>query len=164
MELKDFISVAGKSGLHTIVGKSKNNVIVESLKDKKRFPIFNTNKISGLSDISIYTYDEEILLSELFDRIQKKYKKEAAISHLESAEELKKVFEELVPNYDQEQAYNSDIKKVFQWYNILHDTDNLNKEESKEEKKESSDDADIKKEDSKKEAKKEVKKEVKNKK
>ena len=146
MELKDFISVAGKSGLHTIVGKSKNNVIVESLKDKKRFPIFNTNKISGLSDISIYTYDEEILLSELFDRIQKKYKKEAAISHLESAEELKKVFEELVPNYDQDQVYNSDIKKVFQWYNILHDTDNLIKEESKEEKKESSDDADIKKE------------------
>ncbi|MEC8407036.1 MAG: DUF5606 domain-containing protein [Bacteroidota bacterium] len=153
MELKDFISVAGKSGLHTIVGKSKNNVIVESLKDKKRFPIFNTNKISGLSDISIYTYDEEILLSELFDRIQKKYKKEAAISHLESTEELKKVFEELVPNYDQEQVYNSDIKKVFQWYNILHDTDNLIKEESKEEKKESSDDADIKKEDSKKEEK-----------
>ena len=157
MELKDFISVAGKSGLHTIVGKSKNNVIVESLKDKKRFPIFNTNKISALSDISIYTYDEEILLSELFDRIQKKYKKEAAVSHLESAEELKKVFKELVPNYDQEQVYNSDIKKVFQWYNILHDTDNLIKEESKEEKKESSDDADIKKEDSKKEAKKEVK-------
>ena len=157
MELKDFISVAGKSGLHTIVGKSKNNVIVESLKDKKRFPIFNTNKISGLSDISIYTYDEEILLSELFDRIQKKYKKEAAISHLESADELKKVFEELVPNYDKEQVYNSDIKKVFQWYNILHDTDNLIKEESKEEKKESSDDADIKKEDSKKEAKKKVK-------
>ena len=157
MELKDFISVAGKSGLHTIVGKSKNNVIVESLKDKKRFPIFNKNKISGLSDISIYTYDEEILLSELFDRIQKKYKKEAAISHLESAEELKKVFEELVPNYDQEQVYNSDIKKVFQWYNILHDTDNLIKEELKEEKKESSDDADIKKEDSKKEVKKEVK-------
>ena len=156
MELKDFISVAGKSGLHTIVGKSKNNVIVESLKDKKRFPIFNTNKISGLSDISIYTYDEEILLSELFDRIQKKYKKEAAISHLESAEELKKVFEELVPNYDQDQVYNSDIKKVFQWYNILHDTDNLIKEESKEEKKESSDDADIKKEDSKKEARKKV--------
>tara|TARA_Y100001954_G_scaffold178674_1_gene190057 strand:- start:410 stop:898 length:489 start_codon:yes stop_codon:yes gene_type:complete len=162
MELKDFISVAGKSGLHTIVGKSKNNVIVESLKDKKRFPIFNTNKISALSDISIYTYDEEILLSELFDRIQKKYKKEAAISHLESPEELKKVFEELVPNYDQEQVYNSDIKKVFQWYNILHDTDNLIKEESKEEKKESSADADKKKEDSKEEIK--NKKKVKNKK
>ena len=155
MELKDFISVAGKSGLHTIVGKSKNNVIVESLKDKKRFPIFNTNKISALSDISIYTYDEEILLSELFNRIQKKYKKEVAISHLESAEELKKVFEELVPNYDKEQVYNSDIKKVFQWYNILHDTDNLIRGESKEEeKKESSADADKKKEASKIEVKK----------
>ena len=159
MELKDFISVAGKSGLHTIVGKSKNNVIVESLKDKKRFPIFNTNKISALSDISIYTYDEEILLSELFDRIQKKYKKEVAISHLESADELKKVFEELVPNYDKEQVYNSDIKKVFQWYNILHDTDNLVSEKSKEEeKKESNKKANKQKEGSKKEANKEEKK------
>ena len=133
MELKDFISVAGKSGLHTIVGKSKNNVIVESLKDKKRFPIFNTNKISALSDISIYTYDEEILLSEVFDRIQKKYQKDTAISHLEKGDELRKVFEELIPNYDQEQVYNSDIKKVFQWYNILHETNNLVQEESNEE-------------------------------
>ena len=133
MELKDFISVAGKSGLHTIVGKSKNNVIVESLKDKKRFPIFNTNKISALSDISIYTYEEEILLSEVFDRIQKKYQKDAAISHLEKGDELRKVFEELIPNYDQEQVYNSDIKKVFQWYNILHETNNLIQEESNEE-------------------------------
>tara|TARA_Y100000766_G_C18676508_1_gene492598 strand:+ start:41 stop:487 length:447 start_codon:yes stop_codon:yes gene_type:complete len=133
MELKDFISVAGKSGLHTIVGKSKNNVIVESLKDKKRFPIFNTNQISALSDISIYTYDEEILLSEVFDRIQKKYQKDTAISHLENGDELRKVFEELIPNYDKEQVYSSDIKKVFQWYNILHETNNLIQEESNEE-------------------------------
>ena len=139
MELKDFISVAGKSGLHTIVGKSKNNVIVESLKDKKRFPIFNTNKISALSDISIYTYDEEILLSEVFDRIQKKYQKDAAISHLEKGDELRKVFEELIPNYDKEQVYNSDIKKVFQWYNILHETNNLIQEESNEEPDENAD-------------------------
>ena len=139
MELKDFISVAGKSGLHTIVGKSKNNVIVESLKDKKRFPIFNTNKISALSDISIYTYDEEILLSEVFDRIQKKYQKDAAISHLEKGDELRKVFEELIPNFDQEQVYNSDIKKVFQWYNILHETNNLIQEESNEEPDENAD-------------------------
>ena len=139
MKLKDFISVAGKSGLHTIVGKSKNNVIVESLKDKKRFPIFNTNKISALSDISIYTYDEEILLSEVFDRIQKKYQKDAAISHLEKGDELREVFKELIPNYDQEQVYNSDIKKVFQWYNILHETNNLIQEESNEEPDENAD-------------------------
>ena len=70
------------------------------------------------------------------------------------------MFEEIVPNYDQEQVYNSDIKKVFQWYNILFDTDNLIKEESKEEKKESSGDAGKKKEDSKEETKKEEKKKI----
>ena len=70
MELKDIISISGKSGLYSIVGKSKNNVIVESLSDKKRFPIFNTNKISALSDISIYTYDEEVLLSEIYSRFK----------------------------------------------------------------------------------------------
>ena len=75
MELKDFISVAGKSGLHTIVGKSKNNVIVESLKDKKRFPIFNTNKISALSDISIYTYDEEFYFQKFLIEFKKNIKK-----------------------------------------------------------------------------------------
>ena len=80
-----------------------------------------------------YTYDEEILLSEVFDRIQKKYQKDAAISHLEKGDELRKVFEELIPNYDQEQVYNSDIKKVFQWYNILHETNNLVQGESNEE-------------------------------
>jgi len=58
MDLKDIISISGKSGLFSTVGKSKNNVIVESIIDKKRFPIFNSNKISALSDISIYTYDE----------------------------------------------------------------------------------------------------------
>ena len=62
MDLKDIISVSGKSGLFSTVGKSKNNVIVESIIDKKRFPIFNTNRISALSDISIYTYEEEMLL------------------------------------------------------------------------------------------------------
>ena len=66
MDLKDIISISGKSGLFSTVGKSKNNVIVESIIDKKRFPIFNTNKISALSDISIYTYDEEVLLSDIF--------------------------------------------------------------------------------------------------
>ena len=59
MDLKDIISISGKSGLFSVVGKSKNNVIVESITDRKRFPIFNSNKISALSDISVYTYEEE---------------------------------------------------------------------------------------------------------
>tara|TARA_B100001287_G_scaffold99049_1_gene83298 strand:- start:21850 stop:22290 length:441 start_codon:yes stop_codon:yes gene_type:complete len=137
MELKDIISISGKSGLFSIVGKSKNNVIVESLLEKKRFPIFNTNKISALSDISIYTYDEEVLLSEIYKNIYLENKGEKAISHNEDIDKLKSEFEKLVPNYDKEQVYNSDIKKLFQWYNILHDTNNLKLKESEaEEKKE----------------------------
>ena len=131
MELKDIISISGKSGLFSIVGKSKNNVIVESLSEKKRFPIFNTNKISALSDISIYTYDEEVLLSDIYKNIYKENKGGKTISHNESIDKLKIEFEKLVPNYDKEQVYSSDIKKLFQWYNILHETENLKLKETK---------------------------------
>jgi hypothetical protein len=125
MDLKDIISISGKAGLYSIIGKSKNNVIVEALDDNKRFPIFNTNKISALSDISIYTYDEEVLLSDIYRKIYEDNNGGPTISHKESQDSLKSKFEEYIPNYDKEQVYNSDIKKLFQWYNILHDTKNL---------------------------------------
>ena len=125
MDLKDIISISGKSGLFSVVGKSKNNVIVESIIDKKRFPIFNSNKISALSDISIYTYDEEILLSDIYRKIFESNNGKKTILHTEDISKLRKKLEEFVPNYDKEQVYNSDIKKLFQWYNILHDTKNL---------------------------------------
>ena len=110
MDLKDIISISGKAGLYSIIGKSKNNVIVEGLADKKRFPIFNTNKISALSDISIYTYDEEVLLSEVYQKIYKDNDGGPTISHKESQDSLRAKFEEYIPNYDKEQVYNSDIK------------------------------------------------------
>ena len=125
MDLKDIISISGKSGLFSVVGKSKNNVIVESIIDKKRFPIFNSNKISALSDISIYTYDEEILLSDIYRKIFESNDGKKTILHTEDISKLRKKLEEFVPNYDKEQVYNSDIKKLFQWYNILHDTKKL---------------------------------------
>jgi hypothetical protein len=103
----------------------KNNVIVESLSEKKRFPIFNTNKISALSDISIYTYDEEVPLSDIYKKIFEKTDGAKTITHTDSQEKLKQEFESLVPNYDKEQVYNSDIRKLFQWYNILHETKKL---------------------------------------
>ena len=125
MDLKDIISISGKSGLFSVVGKSKNNVIVESIIDKKRFPVFNSNKISALSDISIYTYDEEILLSDIYRKIFESNNGKKTILHTEDISKLRKKLEEFVPNYDKEQVYNSDIKKLFHWYNILHDTKKL---------------------------------------
>ena len=67
MDLTDIISISGKSGLYTIVGQSKNNVIVESLLDGKRFPTFSSNRISALKDISIYTY--EVIFHKLYWRV-----------------------------------------------------------------------------------------------
>jgi hypothetical protein len=125
MDLKDIISISGKSGLFSVVGKSKNNVIVESIIDKKIFPIFISNIFSSLSDISIYTYDEEILLSDIYRKIFESNDGKKTILHTEDISKLRKKLEEFVPNYDKEQVYNSDIKKLFQWYNILHDTKNL---------------------------------------
>ena len=113
MELKDIISISGKSGLFSIVGKSKNNVIVESLSEKKRFPIFNTNKISALSDISIYTYDEEVLLSDIYKKIYEENKGDKTISHNESIDKLKIEFEKLVPNYEKNRSTLPILKNYF---------------------------------------------------
>jgi hypothetical protein len=137
MDLKDIITISGKSGLFSTVGKSKNNVIVESIIDKKRFPIFNTNRISALSDISIYTYEEEVLLSDIYRKIFETNDGKPTIDHTESTEKLRAKLEEFVPNYDKEQVYNSDIKKLFQWYNLLHKTKKLKlkKSEKKDDKK-----------------------------
>jgi hypothetical protein len=133
MDLKDIISISGKSGLFSTVGKSKNNVIVESIIDKKRFPIFNTNKISALSDISIYTYDEEVLLSDIYRKIYESNDGKPTIDHTEDINKVRAKLEEYLPNFDKEQVYNSDIKKLFQWYNILHKTKKLKLKESKKE-------------------------------
>ena len=133
MDLKDIISISGKSGLFSTVGKSKNNVIVESIIDKKRFPIFNTNRISALSDISIYTYKEEVLLSDIYRKIYESNDGKPTIDHSENTEKLRAKLEEFVPNYDKEQVYNSDIKKLFQWYNLLHKTKKLKLKKSKKE-------------------------------
>ena len=135
MDLTDIITISGKPGLYTVVGKSKNNVIVKSLIDGKRFPTFNSNRISALADISIYTYDEEVLLSDIYKTIFEKENGAKCISHTESSEKLSAYLEEVLPNYDKEQVYNSDIKKLFQWYNLLHDAKKLKlKEEPKKEK------------------------------
>ena len=136
MDLTDIISISGKSGLYTIVGQSKNNVIVESLLDGKRFPTFSSNRISVLKDISIYTYEGELLLSEVYRKIHEKENGGKCIKHNEDPIKLSTYLEEIVENYDKEQVYNSDIKKLFQWYNILHDAKKLKLKETTADKKE----------------------------
>ena len=131
MDLSGIISIAGKPGLYKVVAQGKNNVIVESLEDKKRFPAHASNRISALEDISIYTADEDTSLKDVFTALFKKESGKASISHKEDPKKLGKYFEEVLPNYDKERVYPSDIKKFFQWYNLLQKADLLKLEEKK---------------------------------
>lgn len=117
--LKEILSIAGKPGLQRMVSNSSNAIIVESLIDRKRFPAYSNAKIIALEDISIYTETEDMPLKEVFKRMYDKEGGKQAISHKEPNEKIVAYFNEVVPEYDKERVYTSDIKKIIQWYNLL---------------------------------------------
>ena len=131
MDLTGIISISGRPGLYKVVAQGKNNIIVESLIDGKKFPAYATDRISALDDISIYTYEEDVPLKEIYTNMYKKYDGGEAVSHKESLKSLEKELEEFLPDYDKERVYPSDIKKIFQWYNMLKKADLLKVEEEK---------------------------------
>jgi len=116
--LKGILSISGQPGLFKLVTETKNSIIVESLLTGKRIPAYSTSKISTLSDISIFTETGEILLTELFVRVQKGGK---LISPKASTDEIKAFFGEVLPEYDKDRVYVSDMKKILQWYQLLSD-------------------------------------------
>jgi hypothetical protein len=120
MNLSGIISISGKPGLFKVIAQGKNNIIVESLEDKKRVPAYASDRISALDDISIYTTGEDKPLREILADIYKKENGGETISHKEDAKKLHAYMLDVLPNYDQERVYPSDIKKLFQWYNLLH--------------------------------------------
>jgi hypothetical protein len=111
-----------------MISQSKNSVIVEHIETKKRMPTFSTHKISSLEDIAIYTYNEEVVLREVFKNIYKTTEGKEAISHKSDPKELKTFFENVLPDYDKDRVYVNDIKKVISWYNILKNSDIINEE------------------------------------
>ncbi|MHB0754998.1 DUF5606 family protein [Polaribacter sp. M15] len=122
MEFSKIISVSGKPGLFQVVSQSKNAIIVESLVDKKRIAVNSTQNVSLLENIAIYTYEEDMPLLEVFKAMSEKTNGAKAISHKESGEKLASFFAEVLPNYDDERVYTSNIKKVIQWFNLLIET------------------------------------------
>lgn len=133
MNLSGIIAISGRPGLFKVIAQGKNNVIVESLVDRKRFPAYSSDRISALDDISIYTYEEEKPLKEIFKSIYEKENGIETISHKETDIKLVNYLLEVLPNYDQERVYVSDIKKIFQWYNLLHKSGELKVEAAKKE-------------------------------
>jgi len=118
--LKEILSISGKPGLYKMVSQGKNMLIVESLIDKKRIPSYSKDKVVSLGDIAIYTNKKEVPLSSLFESI--KQKENGAACPVDSKADnnaLKKYMEIILPDYDRERVYPSDMRKIFNWYNIL---------------------------------------------
>ncbi|MBN1926232.1 MAG: DUF5606 domain-containing protein [Prolixibacteraceae bacterium] len=129
--LKDILAISGQPGLFKMLSKGSNNVIVESLVNGKRFPAFSSNKIISLEDIAIYTSSGEVSLEKVLKKIAEKEGFKPSIDHKSSPDVLKNYFIEILPDYDQERVYVSDIKKVIHWYNMLLEKDMLVFEEEK---------------------------------
>ena len=150
MDLSKILSIAGKPGLFKMVGEAKNGIVVESLTDGKRIPAFSHERISSLKEISIYTEDEDMPLYDIFKNLYEKLEAKPVESPKKlGSKAMKALFAEVVPNYDSDAVYSSDMKKVFSWYNQLLEKDILdfteevesktdeNKEDNKSEEKDS---------------------------
>lgn len=119
MQLEKIISISGKPGLFKLVSQLRNGFIVEDISTKKKASISNSSQVSLLDNIAMFTFDKEVPLFDVFETIAKKYEYKPTISHKSSSDELKDFMSESLPNYDVERVYESDIKKLAQWYNLL---------------------------------------------
>lgn len=140
MELKDVLAISGKPGLYKYISQGRSGIIVESLLDGKRMNAHSTMKVSALEDIAIFTEDEEVPLARVLRSIREKENGGQTISHKSSSAELTAFFLEILPEYDSERVYTSDIKKVVNWYNLLQEKELLHIVDEKEEKDQASDD------------------------
>ena len=118
--LKTILSVSGKPGLYRLLSQGKNNLIVESLQTGQRIPIHPKDRVVSLGDISMFTDAEDVALSEVLTRVhQRQAGALFADDLLKDGEALRSVFAEVLPSYDRDRVYTSDIKTLFTWYNIL---------------------------------------------
>ncbi|MFV0377927.1 MAG: DUF5606 domain-containing protein [Mangrovibacterium sp.] len=125
--LKGILSISGQPGLYKLVAEAKNSIIVESILTGKRMPAFSSSKVSSLGDIAIFTHTGEVALKEILKSISEK-ENAGATGKLEG-NELKAYFATILPDYDRDRVYTSDMKKIIQWYNLLQQNGLLNFEE-----------------------------------
>lgn len=119
MNLDKVLSISGKPGLYELISKSKGGFIVKSIETGKKTAVSMRQNINVLGEIAIYTYDDEIPLYKVLRNIGEKESNKKAIDPKSSSDELKSYFQEVLPEYDEDRVYVSNIKKVLQWYNKL---------------------------------------------
>ncbi|MCR5549682.1 MAG: DUF5606 domain-containing protein [Bacteroidales bacterium] len=130
MDLSNILSITGKGSLYKLISRAPNSFIVEGLEDGHRFPAFSHDGVATLDNIAIFTEDEEVSLQSVFQSIFKKENgQKVAVPKDNNA--LKAYFAEVLPNYDRDRVYVSNIKKVLAWYNILTEHQLIDLEEEK---------------------------------
>ncbi len=140
MSLESILSIAQKPGLFKLVTQTRGGFIAESLLDGKRVSVNLSSNVSLLSEIAIYTLTQEVPLKEVFNKIKTKENgAKTSVSHKDGKDTLEEYFFEVLPDYDEDRVYPSDIKKVIRWYNILHEhnmldlLDDVNQDQDEEE-------------------------------
>lgn len=119
--LKNILAITGKPGLYKLINHGNNMLIVESLIDGKRMPTYGRDKIISLGDVSMFTMDDDMPLSEVLTKLGEKEGLKVASIDAKQADNnaLRAYFASFVPNYDVDRVYPSDIRKLILWYNIL---------------------------------------------
>lgn len=121
--LKTILVISGKPGLYKLITRGNNNLIVETVDaQKRRLPVFNSERVVSLGDISIYTDDDsEVKLSEVFENISKAYKAKTVDLSAKKAsdDEIVAFFTKALANYDRDRVRINDMRKVLSWYNLL---------------------------------------------
>ncbi len=120
MQLEKIISISGKPGLYKLISQLKSGFIIEDVISKKKVSIGNTSQVSLLDNIAMFTFDKEVPLFEVFENVAKNNDYKETISHKSSDAELRDLMKASLADYDHDRVYVSDIKKLAQWYNILH--------------------------------------------
>ena len=121
-DLKEIAAISGMPGLYRLVKPTRAGVIIEALTDKNTRSVASAqNKVSLLQEISIYTqdYDQTVPLTEVFDRIYQQHGAQLALTHKSNEQELTAFMAGIIPDYDRERVYLSDIKKLVQWYHVV---------------------------------------------
>lgn len=120
--LKTILSISGKPGLYKLISRAKNMLIVEAIDaNKKRMPVYGSDKVISLADIAMYTNETEVPLQEVLAKLKEKEQGVTATIDIKKASqnELRAYLEEVLPDYDRDRVYVNDIKKLVSWYNIL---------------------------------------------
>lgn len=121
MELEKILAISKKPGLYKLITQSRGGFIAESLLDQKRISVSISSNVSLLSEIAIYTLSDELPLKTVFSKIfDKENGGQTSLNPKASKDDLEAYFFEVLPNYDEDRVYASDIKKVLKWYNLLN--------------------------------------------